>query len=73
MFDDTVSFTGDVAWTCLQNNANISAQHCDKRSKAADYLKSLSEIVALHSLYSRGDEGHADHHQVQNIEVVSTE
>lgn len=27
----------------------------------------------LHSLYSRGDEGHADHHQVQNIEIVSTE
>lgn len=26
-----------------------------------------------YSLYSRGDEGHTDHHQVQNIEIVSTE
>lgn len=25
------------------------------------------------SLYSRGDEGHTDHHQVQNVEIVSTE
>lgn len=29
--------------------------------------------MILYSLYSRGNEGHTDHHQVQNIEIVSTE
>lgn len=35
-------------------------------------LKGLENNTGLHSLYSRGDEGHADHHQVQNIEIVPT-
>lgn len=36
-------------------------------------LKRLENNTRLHSLYSRGDEGHADHHQVQNIEIVPAE
>lgn len=31
------------------------------------------ENTGAHSLYSRGDEGHTDHHQVENIEIVPTE
>lgn len=46
-----------------------------KHAKAAheSNLKRLENNTRLHSLYSRGDEGHADHHQVQNIEIVPAE
>lgn len=36
-------------------------------------LNRRDKNIGLHSLYSRGDEGHADHYQVQNIEIVPAE
>lgn len=36
-------------------------------------LNRLEKNTGLHSLYSRGDEGHTDHDQVQDIEIVPTE
>lgn len=46
-----------------------------KHAKAAhkSNLKRLQNNTRPNSLYSRGDEGYADHHQVQNIEIVPAE
>lgn len=46
-----------------------------KHAKAAhkSSLNRWDKNTGLHSLYSRGDEGHADHDQVQNIEIVPAE
>lgn len=84
MFDNIVSFTGEVAWNCCQimlsvQVRNILIEMLKRQINSSLRLewdsggKHASEIIMLHSLYSRGDEGHADHHQVQNIEIVSTE
>lgn len=46
-----------------------------KHAKAAykSNLNRRDKNTGLHSLYSGGDEGHADHYQVQNIEIVPAE
>lgn len=78
MCDNIVGCIGDVALNCCQIMLQTSVHSIMiKNAKAANKMgrqcKTCIRNYLLHSLYSRGDEGHTDHHQVQNIEIVSTE
>lgn len=54
---------------------NISAQRWVNmpKQRTNQNLNRQEKNNGLHSLYSRGDEGYADHYQVQNIEIVPAE
>lgn len=73
MFDDSGSTTCIEMSTHNMEIKMLKLHIIQVSIKMESQAKHEIEIIISHSLYSRGDERHTDHHQVQDIEVVSTE